>query len=173
MTHRHFGHNALRKDLRRDLGRSRGPGNRQDLVIVWVRIVVERALRRPFLSPCLQRREFSKRRQVKAPARRHELLDGCWLRQMHKQALGGLLVLAEVPNAPEKKGRHGAKRPFGPEGMPCVHNCSATCGASRLATAQALGGFKINAPRPEMSHLLLEVLSHAGASGGKNRASRV
>jgi len=74
---------------------------------------------------------------------------------------------------PQKKGRHGAKRPFGPEGMPCVHNCSAICGASRLATAQALGGFKISAPRPEMSHLLLEVLSHAGASGGKNRASRV
>ena len=34
MTHRHLGHNALRKDLRRDLGRCRGPRNRQDLVVV-------------------------------------------------------------------------------------------------------------------------------------------
>src|SRR6266550_8809875 len=80
-----------------------------------------------------------------------------------------------LPNAqiPQKKGRKGAKRPFGPAGMPWVHNCSAILGASRLATAHALGGFKISAPLPEMSHLLLEALSHAGASVGKNRASRV
>src|SRR5262249_8597832 len=30
-------------------------------------------------------------------------LDGRRLREMHKQALGGLLVLAEVPNAPEER----------------------------------------------------------------------
>src|SRR5438552_18985441 len=55
--------------------------------------------------------------------------------------------------------------------MPCVHNCSATCGASRLATAQALGGFMINAPLPEIRYLLLDALSHAGASGGSHWAS--
>src|SRR5262245_47987002 len=103
MTQRHLGHNALRKDLRSDLGRCRGPRNRQDLVVVWVRIVVERALRRPFLGPGPQRREFGKGRQVKTAARRHKLLDGRWLREMHKQALGGLLVLAEVPDAPEER----------------------------------------------------------------------
>src|SRR5258707_10918582 len=56
--------------------------------------------------------------------------------------------------------------------MPCVQHCSATCGASRLATAQALGGFMISAPRPETSHLLLEESSQAGASGGKNLDTR-
>src|SRR5712691_9296815 len=80
-----------------------------------------------------------------------------------------------LPNAqmPQKYGMQGVKRPFGPAGMPCVHNCSTTCGASRLATAQALGGLRISAPRPEISHLLLEASSHDGASGGKKRARRV
>ena len=72
---------------------------------------------------------------------------------------------------PQKYGRNGAKRPFGPDGMPCVQHCSATCGASRLATAQALGGFMISAPLPETSYLLFEALSQAGASGGRNCAS--
>src|SRR5436190_10324617 len=72
---------------------------------------------------------------------------------------------------PQKYGRNGAKRPFGPDGNPCVQHCSATCGASRLATAQALGGFMIIAPRPDTSHLLFEASSHAGASAGKNFAS--
>src|ERR1043165_4802053 len=72
---------------------------------------------------------------------------------------------------PQKYGRNGATRPFGPAGKPCVQHCSATCGASRLATAQALGGFMISAPRPETSHLLFDASSHAGASGGKNFAS--
>ena len=67
---------------------------------------------------------------------------------------------------PQKYGRNGAKRPFGPDGMPWVQHCSATCGASRLATAQALGGFMIIAPRPDTSHLLFDASSHAGASGG-------
>jgi hypothetical protein len=49
--------------------------------------------------------------------------------------------------------------------MPWVHNFSATFGASRLATAQALGRFMISAPLPEID-LLLEALSQAGASGG-------
>src|SRR5437868_10879918 len=72
---------------------------------------------------------------------------------------------------PQKYGRNGATRPFGPAGKPCVQHCSATCGASRLATAQALGGFMIIAPRPEISHLLFDASSQAGASAGKNFAS--
>src|SRR6476659_8427962 len=71
----------------------------------------------------------------------------------------------------QKYGRNGAKRPFGPDGKPCVQHCSAICGASRLATAQALGGFMISAPLPATSHLLLEASSQAGASGGRNWAS--
>ncbi len=67
----------------------------------------------------------------------------------------------------------GAKRPLGPDGMPCVHSCSAILGASRLATAQALGGFMISAPLPDTSHLLLEASSQDGESGGKNWASRL
>jgi hypothetical protein len=47
-------------------------------------------------------------------------------------------------------------------------HCSAICGASRLATAQALGGFMISAPLPEISHLLLEASSQAATSGGRN-----
>src|SRR5262245_53696625 len=74
---------------------------------------------------------------------------------------------------PQKNGSTGAKRPLRPDGMPCVQHCSATLGASRLATAHALGGLRISAPRPEISHLLLEVLSQAGASGGKKRERRV
>src|SRR6266705_6023216 len=85
-------------------------------------------------------------------------------------AAGLFLLNAQIP---QKKGRKGAKRPFGPDGMPCVHNCSAIFGASRLATAQALGGFMMSAPLPDTSHLLLVASSHAGASGGKKRASRV
>src|SRR6516225_10929346 len=80
-----------------------------------------------------------------------------------------LLLLND--HSPQKNGWKGTNRPFGPAGMPCVHSCSATCGASRLATAQALGGFMISAPRPETSHLLFEESSQAGASGGKKRAS--
>src|SRR5204862_4758263 len=60
-----------------------------------------------------------------------------------------------------------AKRPFGPAGKPWVQHCAAISGASRLATAQALGGFMINAPLPETNHLLFEASSHAAASGGR------
>src|ERR1043165_7141995 len=86
--------------------------------------------------------------------------------------LAAVLFLPKF-QTPQKYGRNGAKRPFGPAGMPCVQHCSATCGASRLATAQALGGFMIIAPRPDTSHLLFEASSHAGASAGKNFASLV
>src|ERR1043166_8779334 len=55
--------------------------------------------------------------------------------------------------------------------MPCVHSCSATLGASRLATAQALGGFMISEPLPATRYLLFDALSQAGASGGSHCAS--
>src|SRR3954463_12248635 len=71
----------------------------------------------------------------------------------------------------QKYGRYGANLPLGPAGKPWVQHCSATCGASRLATAQALGGFMIIAPLPETSHLLLEASSHAATSGGRNEIS--
>ena len=74
---------------------------------------------------------------------------------------------------PWKRGRTDTNRPLGPLGMPCVQSFSATCGASRLATAQALGGLKIKAPLPETSHLLLEALSQAPTSGGRNSPSRL
>ena len=71
----------------------------------------------------------------------------------------------------QKNGRNGAKRPFGPAGKLWVQHCSATCGASRLATAQALGGFMISAPLPATSHLLLEASSQAAISGGRKLIS--
>ena len=72
---------------------------------------------------------------------------------------------------PQKNGRNGAKRPFGPDGKPCVQHCSATFGASRLATAQAVGGFMISAPWPETRNLLFEASSHAATSAGRNAIS--
>ena len=72
---------------------------------------------------------------------------------------------------PQKNGRKGPNRPAGPAGKPCVQHCSATFGASRLATVQVDGGFMIREPLPETSHLLLEASSHAGASGGRNAIS--
>ncbi len=62
-------------------------------------------------------------------------------------------------------------RPFGPLGKPPNQHFSATCGASRLPTAQALGGLKISAPLPESSHLLFDASSQACASGGQKPAS--
>src|SRR6266545_8136045 len=84
--------------------------------------------------------------------------------------LAAALFLLKV-QIPQKKGRHGAKRPFGPFGKPWVQHCSATCGASRLATAQALGGFMIMAPLPETSQRLLEASSQDPTSGGRNEIS--
>src|SRR5216117_1451715 len=83
-------------------------------------------------------------------------------------AAGLFLLKLQVP---QKYGTNGANRPFGPAAMPWVQHFSATCGASRLATAQALGGFMISAPLPEISHLLLEASSHAGTSGGRKAIS--
>ena len=73
---------------------------------------------------------------------------------------------------PWKRGKTETNLPWGPFGMACVQSLSATCGASRLATAQALGGLKIKVPLPATSHLLLEALSQALTSGGKNADRR-
>src|SRR3954467_2243287 len=72
---------------------------------------------------------------------------------------------------PQKKGRPGLKRPFGPFGEGNVQSCSAILGLSRLATAYALGGFMMSAPLPAISHLLFDASSHANTSGGRNCTS--
>src|SRR6266571_5039636 len=64
-------------------------------------------------------------------------------------------------------------RPFGPFGVGKVHSCSATFGASRLATAQADGALKIKALCPEISALLFEASSQAKALSGKNGTVRL
>src|SRR5436305_1090406 len=82
-------------------------------------------------------------------------------------------LFLEKFHTPWNRGSMATKRPRGPFGIACVHSLSATCGASRLATAHALGGLKINAPLPEISHLLLELLSQALTSGGRNANNRL
>ena len=74
---------------------------------------------------------------------------------------------------PQYHGMPASIRPFGPFGGGNVHNCSAICGASRTATAQAEGGFRISEPLPEIRYLLLLALSQAKTSGGRNGASRL
>src|SRR3954464_12088321 len=69
-------------------------------MLVRVRVVIQRALWRSFLGPRLEGSELLERRQVVAAAGRYHLLDGVRLRQMHKQPLGRLLVLGELPDAP-------------------------------------------------------------------------
>src|SRR5215469_16408027 len=78
------------------------------------------------------------------------------------------LMLGEKFQIPQNPKLHGSKRPCGPFGEWKVHSCSATLGASRTATAQAPGGFMINAPWPETSHLLLPALSQPKTLGGRN-----
>src|SRR4051794_13046420 len=77
----------------------------------------------------------------------------------------------ENPHTPQKNGTAGSNRPFGPFGVGNVHNCSATFGASRTATAQAEGGFMISADCPEISALLFEASSQANTSGGNTGTS--
>ena len=101
VAHRHLGHQRLNVDLLADLVRRRRAGERQDLVIVDIRIVVERALGRALLGPGLEGRELLERRQVVAVARLDHLLGRRRLRKMDDQALGRRLVLAEIPDAPE------------------------------------------------------------------------
>src|SRR3546814_36123 len=73
---------------------------------------------------------------------------------------------------PQKYGRNGANRPPGPFGMLCVQHCSAICGASRLATAQALGGFMIIEALPETRNLLFDASSQAATSFGSTLPRR-
>src|SRR5439155_3921153 len=72
---------------------------------------------------------------------------------------------------PWKRGRTDTNLPLGPSGMPCVQSFSATGGLSRLATAQALGGLNMNAVLPATRASLLEALSQAPTSGGRNWVS--
>src|SRR5260370_35947481 len=74
VAHRHLGHQRLNIDLLANPVRRRGAGDRQDLVIVDIRIVVERALGRALLRPGLERRELLERGQIVAAARRDHLL---------------------------------------------------------------------------------------------------
>src|SRR5215472_3714243 len=64
-----------------------------------------------------------------------------------------------------------SKRPFGPFGDGKCQHCSATLGASRTATAQAEGGFMINALWPEINALLLLASSQANTPSGNNGTS--
>src|SRR6266436_2110470 len=91
--------------------------------------------------------------------------EGCFKRNF------AAALLAENPQIAQKFGLPGSNRPLGPLGEGWVQHCSATLGASRTATAQALGGFMINAPFPEISHLLFEESSQAKTSGGRNGTS--
>src|SRR5277367_1227431 len=69
---------------------------------------------------------------------------------------------------PQKYGRYGTSRPFGPRGFGKVQQSAATSGASRLATAQAEGGFQIMAALPEMRARLFDASSQLTASRGMN-----
>ncbi len=70
-------------------------------------------------------------------------------------------LFGEKFQMPQYHGMPASMRPFGPFGGGNVHNCSAICGASRTATAQAEGGFRISEPLPEIRYLLLLELSQA------------
>src|SRR4051812_19607895 len=54
VTQAHLGQGCLGIDLLGDLRRSRGCRDRQDLMLVGVRVVIEGALRRTFFLPNLQ-----------------------------------------------------------------------------------------------------------------------
>src|SRR5271165_1572791 len=83
------------------------------------------------------------------------------------------LVALEKFQIPQKYGRCGTMRPFGPRGLENVQQSSATRGASRLATAQAEGGFQIKALLPEIRARLLEASSYWTVSAGMNGMSRL
>src|SRR3954467_4638447 len=83
------------------------------------------------------------------------------------------LVALEKFQMPQKYGRCGTGRPFGPRGLEKVQQSAAICGASRLATAHAEGGFQIMALLPEMRARLLEASSNCTVSAGRNGTSRL
>jgi hypothetical protein len=80
-------------------------------------------------------------------------------------AAGWFLLKFQMP---QKNGTNGAKPSLRPGREAMRPACSATCGASRLATAQALGGFMISEPWPEIRNLLFEASSQAETSLGRN-----
>src|SRR6266545_4976935 len=99
--HHPLGLDRLGINLHRDL-RRRGLGrDRENLVIVRIGIVIERALGRCLFGPHLERRQLLERRQVVAGARIHHLLDRRRLREVHEQTFGRRFVLAEAPDAVE------------------------------------------------------------------------
>ena len=84
-------------------------------MVVGIRVVVERALRRSFVGPGLERRQVVEGRKVVASARATIFsiafrCDRCASRLF---AAGLLLVKDQIP---QKKGMKGAKRPFGHAG---------------------------------------------------------
>src|SRR5476651_2526262 len=83
------------------------------------------------------------------------------------------LVALEKFQMPQKYGRCGTSRPFGPRGLENVQQSAATCGASRFATAQAEGGFQINALLPEIRARLFEASSYWTVSAGMNWIRRL
>src|SRR5205085_4776331 len=80
-------------------------------------------------------------------------------------------MLGEKFQMPQYEGCAGSKRPFGPFGEGKCQHCSATFGASRTATAQAEGGFMINALWPDISALLLLESSQANTPSGSSGTS--
>src|SRR5712692_360894 len=68
---------------------------------------------------------------------------------------------------PQKYGRCGTSRPILPLGFGKCQVSAAIAGASRLATAQALGGFQIRAAEPATKALLLDASSYEMVSRGK------
>ena len=166
VAHDHLGHDALRVDLhaRSWAGPARPRSTGSGGCAGWDsgRAYPSAAL----LGPGLEVGQLLERRHVVAVAGLHHLLGrGAASTDARSRLLAADLFLPK-PRCPRRRAGTARSGPSGPAGMPCVQHCSATCGASRLATAQALGGFMISAPLPETSHLLLEASSHAGASGG-------
>src|SRR3954452_7467887 len=81
-------------------------------------------------------------------------------------SLAAVLVLPKL-QTPQKYGRYGRKRPFGPAGNGGVQHLLPTSGLSRTATAQADGGLKMSALLPEMRARLFEASSQEYTSPGK------
>src|SRR5262249_62338505 len=91
------------RDRRGVLGGGGGRRNQAPWVLWGVRMGERRPSGRPSPAPAPPLGNFVTGGRGKPAAGRHKPLDGRRLREMHKQALGGLLVLAEVPNAPEER----------------------------------------------------------------------
>ena len=147
----HLGVDRLDIGLHRRLRRRRGEGDRQlPLLVRLVRVVVGEAGRWPLGLPDLEVGHALEGRDVVARGRRRLPFGAAAVRGTLQQRLRRRLVLREAPDAPEE-GRKGVNRPTAPAGKGTDQHFSATCGASRFATAQAEGGLKISADLPEMT----------------------